>query len=140
MQGKVHWIEWSMFCDRLDEALKPMRVMAMAYNKGNRSSLFTFGFRRKCVQSKTLKNLQRVPNNSMLSFENSFFSVPCGATLSLSPIGTFKLSQEHRFRYPRLVPLISLMRCRRWSLCQPLPLPCNVVVAIGHLQPPMTFP
>jgi hypothetical protein len=50
-----------MFCDRLDDALKPMRALAMARNTANnRSTSFTARFRRNSIQSKTLKNLQRV--------------------------------------------------------------------------------
>eukprot|EP00797_Seminavis_robusta_P028102 Sro539_g162820.1 n/a (295) ;mRNA; r:23258-24142 len=60
--GKVHWIEWSMFCDRLDEALKPLRPLACSYpdDSNHKKRRRSFAFRRKSMKSKVLKNLQQV--------------------------------------------------------------------------------
>ena len=50
--GKVHWIDWCLFCDRLDEALKPLR---------DPKSQFRFWkLRRRPIKAQVLKNLQKV--------------------------------------------------------------------------------
>lgn len=50
--GKVHWIDWCLFCDRLDDALKPLR---------NPKSQFKFWkIRRRPIKAQVLKNLQKV--------------------------------------------------------------------------------
>lgn len=56
--GKMHWIDWSVLCDRLDEALKPLRKLKSP-SSSKRMVMPTFR-RKSCVRSKALKNLQKV--------------------------------------------------------------------------------
>lgn len=86
--GKLHWIEWSLFCDRLDEALQPLRTELLPGNhqpslpsspinnniRSSRKKFFFYGRTtslrtiklmrfpksKRSVQTKVLKHLQRI--------------------------------------------------------------------------------